>query len=277
MKFRVAAKRIILPLLAVALMLGSCVPNRKLVYLQNDDVKKRDLPVDTIVRKHDLKIAEYTIQPLDLLYIRIESLTAEDYDFISKLYPLSQSGTASATGNQSINGFLVDNKGFIEFPAVGKVEFGGLTVFEAEQRLQTVFAPFLKNPVVRVRLLNFRFTVLGEVTQEGQIISQNTRVTILEAIGMSGGLTDMADRSKVKIVRQAGSESQIFYVNLLDENMLAYENLYVKQNDLIVVPALRQRPYQTYFSSNLGIFLSLASVLLLIGNIVLTLGPGNNP
>lgn len=250
----------------VLLGMSSCVPNRKFVYLQKDDVKSKNIPVDTVLRTYPLKIDEYRIQPLDLLFIRIESLTEEDYDFIAKLYPIGQQG-AMVQNMQMISGFFVDNAGDIEFPIVGKIKFSGLTIFEAQDRLQVLFKPYLKSPVARVRLLNFRFTILGEVSRDAQLLSSNTRVTIMEAIGMAGGLTDLADRTKVKVIRQKGSESEVFYINLLDESLLASDHYYVQQNDVIVVPPLRQRPFRNYFSQNLGVLLSALSLTLLIVNL----------
>ncbi|MGE0772993.1 MAG: polysaccharide biosynthesis/export family protein [Cyclobacteriaceae bacterium] len=214
-----------------------------------------------------MNIREYKIQPLDVLYIRIESLTEDEFNFIAKLYPNQQLGGQNAA-NQLINGFVVDNNGEIEFPVVGKIQFSGLSIFEAQEKLQLIFKQFLKDPVARVRLLNFRFTVLGEVNQERQVVSDNMRVTLMEAIGLAGGLTDLADRANVKIIRQNGSTSGVFYLNLLDESLLASDNYYVQQNDIIVVPALRQRPFRRYFGQNMAIFLSTVSIILLTVNLL---------
>jgi polysaccharide export outer membrane protein len=203
---------------------------------------------------------------LDILSIRIESLTDEEFDFMSKLYPMDQGGGGGGQ-NLLLRGFLVDQEGKIEFPVVGKIRFGGLTVFQAQDSLQMAFKAFLKDPVARVRLLNFRFTVLGEVKGEGQVVSQNTRVTILEAVGLAGGLGELADRANVKIIRQVGDKAEVFYMNLLDENLLMAKNFYIQQNDIIMVPALKQRPFRMYWAQNLSLFVSTVSVILLVINL----------
>lgn len=262
--------RIFRPLVFLVLLLSACVPNRKIVYLQKDDLKKKDVVLDSVVRKHEMQIREYRIQPLDLLSIRFESLTDEDFDFISRLYPnVQQIGGSGGGGGAAlfINGFLVDNNGDLEFPVAGKIKLSGLSLFEAAASIQNVFRPYLKSPVVRVQLLNFRFTVLGEVNLENQVISQNSRVTLMEAIGMAGGLTDLADRSKIKIIRQKGKESEVIYMNLLDENLLSSENYYVHQNDLIVVPALKQRPFRKYWQENITLIVSTLSLIILVVNL----------
>lgn len=250
------------------LLLSSCVPNKNYVYLQKNDVNKKNLPVDSVVREHDLQIKDYRIQPLDLLSIRMESLTDEEFDFFQKLYPTNQMGGGGVQNNLFLTGFLVDNKGEIEFPVVGKVKLSGLSIFQAEDTLKATFKNFLKNPVPRVRLLNFRFTVLGEVNQENTVNSNNTRVTLMEAIGLAGGLTDLADRRNVKIVRQIGSKAEVFYMNLLDEDLLDADQYYIQQNDIIIVPALRQRPFRRYWGQNLALLVSTVSVVLLTINLV---------
>ncbi len=252
------------------LLVSGCVPNKKIVYLQKDDLHKKNLPLDTVVRVHNLSIQEYRIQPLDILAIRIESLTDDEFDFVSKLYPnVQQQGAGGGNAaNQLINSFLVDDNGDIEFPVAGKIHLAGLSLFQATTKLQDAFKAFLKDCVVRVRLQNFRFTVLGEVKLENQIVSLNSRVTIMEAIGLAGGLTDLADRSKVKLVRQRGAQTEVVYLDLLDEHIVESEYFYMQQNDLIVVPALKQRPYRKYWLENVTLIISTLTLVLLTVTLV---------
>jgi polysaccharide biosynthesis/export protein len=235
--------------------------------MQKGDLKAKNLPLDTVVREYTLNIKEYRIQPLDLLFIRIESLTEQDYDFISKLYPVQAGGA----NQQLINGFLVDNQGMIEFPVVGKIKLSGLSLFEAQLRLNEAFKTYLKSPVSRVRLLNFRFTVLGEVNMEKTVISDNTRVTLMEAIGLAGGLTDLANRSTVKIIRQNGNQAQVIYVDLLNEQLLNADHYYVQQNDVIIVAPLKQRPFRKYFTQNASIIASSIATVVSVVVLYLTL------
>src|SRR5687767_3292631 len=112
-------QRILWSLLVLALMLSACVPNKNYVYLQKNDVNKKNLPTDSVVRTYDMQIVEYRIQPLDILSVRLESLTEDEFDFMSKLNPTPQGG-GNAAANPALSGFLVDNIGEIEFPVVGR-------------------------------------------------------------------------------------------------------------------------------------------------------------
>lgn len=250
-------------LLAIVLVLGACVPNKKITYLQEgDELKNRnEIVTETIYREHPMKIQEYQIQPLDILQIRFETITDQEFNFFRMVDPQGGGG-----GNQNVlnNGILVDAEGNVEFPVIGNVKVGGLTVFEAQDTLQVLANRYLKDVVVRMRLLNFRFTVLG-IGGDRVINSANTRVTMMEAIGMAGGLGEMADRSIVKVIRQEGDVSKVFYVNVLEEDFIESEYYYVHQNDIIVVPPLKQRTFRTYWSSNLAIVVSsITSILLLV-------------
>ncbi|MCH8171262.1 MAG: polysaccharide biosynthesis/export family protein, partial [Bacteroidetes bacterium] len=93
-------------------------------------------------------------------------------------FKLKQAGGANVNQFQNpasslVNGYLVDEKGEVEFPVVGKVKVEGLTVFGAQNHIQEIARKYLESPVVEVRLLNFRFTVLGEVKREGEEITGN--------------------------------------------------------------------------------------------------------
>ncbi len=232
------------------------------MYLQKEDVNVKDLPKDTIIRSYDLHKYEYRIQPEDNISVRFESLTPQEYDIFNRNMQ-QQQGQQLNQGNAILIGELVDPLGEITYPVVGKVKVSGLTIYEAQTRLQQLADQYLESPVVKVRLINFRFTVLGEARREGTVILGNNRVNYIEAIGLAGGLTDLADKRNLKLIRQIDGKAQVRYLNLLDENFINSGEYFVHQNDILIVPALRQRPYQTYFGKNLSLIISSLSLLLI--------------
>ena len=246
-----------------AIFLSSCVTNKKYVYLQKEDVNVKDLPKDTMIRSYDLVKYEYRIQPEDNISVRFESLTPQEYDIFNRNMAAQQQNQNLNQGNAILIGELVDPQGEITYPVVGKVKVSGLTVYEAQTRLQQLADQYLESPVVKVRLINFRFTILGEARREGTVVLSNNRVNYIEAIGLAGGLTDLADKRNVKLIRQVEGKAQVRYLNLLDENFINSDEYFVHQNDILIIPALRQRPYQTYFGKNLSLILSSLSLLLI--------------
>ncbi|MBK6264823.1 polysaccharide biosynthesis/export family protein [Marivirga sp. S37H4] len=250
----------------VAFLFSACVGNKRLVYLQKDDLHKKH-PTDTVLREYPLFFDDYRIQPQDILSVQFKSLTDETYD-IFKDFGMGNVGGGGAAGLIGLRGELVDPQGEIVFPVVGKVRVQGMTVFEVQDTLQSIASNYVEDPVVKVRLLNFRFSILGEVNGEGSVSTQNTRTTFMEAIAMAGGLSELADRRNVKIIRQKGNTAEVFYVDLLEEDFLSSDKFYVYQNDIIIVPPLQQRPIRRYYGQNLGLLLSSVSAILLIANII---------
>lgn len=259
-------RRDLILLLMILGLASACVTNQKIVYLQKDDVKKKNLPVDSVMRRYDLQKFDYKIQPNDVLNLRFGSLTDDKFDFLNKMQ--QDNGTSGGGGAQgagyAINGFLVDIDGNISFPVVGNVKVSGLNIFEIQSKLQALANQYLESPSVRVRLVNFRFTLLGEVNTEGTTLVFNNRVTLFEAIALGGGFTDLADRSKVKLVRTRGGKVEVAYLNLLTEDFINSPYYFMNQSDILIVPPLRQRPFRKYFSQNVGIVIGAISLVLVI-------------
>lgn len=249
-------------LFVLALLITSCVTNKKYVLLQKDDVNVKDLPKDSMVRSYALQNYEYRIQPEDNISVKFESLTPEEYDIFNRSFDQQQNQNLNQ-GNAILMGELVDPQGEITYPVIGKVKVAGLTVYEAQTKLQQIADQYLESPVVKVRLINFRFTILGEAKKEGTVVLANNRVNYIEAIGLAGGLTDLADKKNVKLIRQIDGKTEVRYLNLLDENFITSPEYFVHQNDILIVPALKQRPYQIYFGKNLALLISSLSLLLL--------------
>lgn len=258
--------RILLFFAGALILLSSCVTNKKFVYLQEDDVNpaKDQLPKDTVVREYAIEPYDYKIQSNDLLSVQFESLSPKEVDFLRMGAQQGSTNANLTQANALLIGELVDAQGKIAFPYVGNVNVAGLTVFQIQDTLQRIANQYLESPVVKVRLINYRITMLGEVNKEGSITLPNNRVSMLEAIGLAGGLTDLADKANLKLIRQVDGKTIIVYLNLLDENFINSPYYYVHQNDVLIAGALKQRPYRKYFGQNLALVVSSFSLLLLV-------------
>jgi len=256
----------ILVCFGLVLVLSSCVENRKYVLLQKNDLNRDGKRADSVaVREYDLTGFDYKVQPHDNLSIRFESLSPEEFDFLTKTQGQNiMTNPASAF----LYGELVDDNGEINYPVIGKVAVAGLSIFQIQSKLQELAVQFLQSPKVIVRLYNFRATVLGEVFHEGVVSLTNNRVSLLETIGLAGGLGELADRANVKLIRTNNGHAKVYYINLLDEKFMTSPLYYTHQNDIIIVPPLRQRAFRRYFGPNLALIVSSVTLLLLAYNIV---------
>lgn len=255
--------------LGAILLLSGCISNRKVTLLQKNDLNVVGLPKDTTVRTYELETFNYRIQPNDVLSVRLNSLTTKDFDFFSSYSPQQTNAYLNTTtGSAQLIGELVDEEGDIPFPVIGRFKVSGLTVFQIQDSLQRIAERYFESPIVKVRLINYRITVLGEVKREGSIVLGNNRVSMLEALGLAGGLGELADRANIKLIRQHGSETEVKYLDLLDENFMNSPYYYVYQNDVLIVPPLKQRPFRLYAGQNLALFVSTVSVILLTLNLL---------
>ncbi|MEQ8882468.1 MAG: hypothetical protein RLQ12_22690, partial [Cyclobacteriaceae bacterium] len=154
---------------------------------------------------------------------------------------------------------------------LGQVELAGLTLPEAELKVKSMLEGYLETPMVRIQLLNYHFTIVGEVQNEGRYTSFDPEVTIFDAITLAGNLTEYADRANLKIVRQEDGESKVIYVNMLDERTLSAENYFLKRGDLIVVAPLKARTANLYTLPNVNRTFGIASAVLSLAAFIITL------
>jgi polysaccharide export outer membrane protein len=245
--------------------MASCVTNKKTQYLQKEDVNREPSQSDSLVRKYETFGGSYKIQPNDILHIQVKSITDPNYNFfeLNNDQPTQNMNTTAA----ALNGHLVDPSGKIDFPVVGKVHVAGLTIIEVQDEVKKIAARFIRDPVVNARIVNFRFSVLGEVMKEVTVTTLNNDVTLFEAISLAGGLTELADRANIKLIRYTNGTSEVRYLNLLEEEFLESDNIFIHQRDVLVVPPLRQKPFKTNFGPNLALILASLSTILLTINL----------
>lgn len=257
-------KKISILLCAITLMaismITSCVPQRKMLYLQNEITMNDSLFMS--MEYPNEKHFDYKVQPGDNLFIRIASLD----DKSSSLFNITnQAATTSSTfssGNPSIylNGYIVDETGNIEVPIVGKVQVKDMTINEIQSKLQKSVDEYLKQTIVYVKLGLFNLTILGEVAKPGQYQIYQSDINIFQAIALAGNATDYANKSSVKIIHQTPNGSQIVKVNLNDASILSSPEYYLKPNDIIYIEPLKMKQYG-FTSVPYGTIISAISLL----------------
>ncbi|WP_111307088.1 polysaccharide biosynthesis/export family protein [Confluentibacter sediminis] len=213
-------KKELIVLLCFSFILSSCVSKKEVVYFQN--AKNFETMVDTETFKAKLKIG-------DILSIYVSTINPQDavpYNIVI------QSGSMG-----SLIDYLIDVDGNIDYPILGKVKLVGLTVEEAKELFKKKFSEgqLLKDPVIIIRVLNFRVTVAGEVRSPGVYPVSGERVSILEALGLAGDLTIKGRRDNVLVVRDFNGTKTYTRVDLTNKEVFNSPVFYLTQNDYIYV------------------------------------------
>jgi len=281
----------------------SCVSNKQLVFLQDSDMENADIDVDTVVNQYDPKTFEYRLKPEDIISLKVGSVTPSEFDFIEEyeqqlgiIRKLNQYSQGAGSGqnqgggnlnqlrnlnlnqNQRVasgflpNGFILDKQGALELPKIGRVSLLDLTLDQAEEKVENLLEGYFESPIVRIQLLSFHFTILGEVNNAGRYTSFDPQTSIIDAIAIGGNLSELADRSRIKIVRKDDNgQFQTIYVNLLNEKLLASDYYYIKAEDMIIVSPLKAREFQRYTLPRVGTILGFVSSALTVAILVITL------
>jgi len=178
---------------------------------------------------------EPTIKPGDILNITVMSLSQET-NLIMNSPIINQSNTMpDKTLTQSTPGFLVDNKGNIQIPLIGEIKVSDLTTSEIQKLLTKEAEKYVASPSISVRFSNFKITILGDVARPGVYPVPNERITLMEALGLSGDLTVYGLRKGVKLIREVNGKNQIFYIDLTSKDVLNSPYMYLQPNDVIYV------------------------------------------
>jgi polysaccharide export outer membrane protein len=234
----------------------SCSSSKKLAYFRNlDETAELRAPIG--------KIEEPEIQPNDLLSITVSSLNPEsNILFNNGVLAAAGGGAQVADPTRTNEGYLVDKNGNINFPVVGSIALGGLTKTQANEKITTALKSFVKNPIVNIRFLNFKITVIGEVTRPSSFNIVSERINILEALSLAGDMTPYGKRENVLIIREKDGVRTTSRVNLADKSTLTSPVFYLHQNDIVYVEPSSGRALQASTQSfYLPVFLTAISVL----------------
>nr|WP_294936562.1 polysaccharide biosynthesis/export family protein [uncultured Flavobacterium sp.] len=228
-------------LLIIGLSAVSCIPNKDLVYLQNNPQDTLSVAVNPVVNK------PYRVQVNDILNIKIKAL---DQKLVEMFNPSEVQGAQAQSEQGSyFNGFSVDDHGNIRIPILGEVNVLGFTLDEIRVKIEKQLLDdyFRKeaNIFVTVKLAGLRYTVNGEIGSAGTKVLYQDRVTIMEAIANAGDITMVGNRKDVTIIRQYPHGTEIHSINLTDKKAMQSPYYYIQPNDYIYVKPLKQKSWGT--------------------------------
>ena len=257
---------------ALTLAVCSCAPRQEINYMTD---------IENIALDNSIKNSRSTLQPGDQLIITV---TAKDMDVVK---PFNQNYSSSTTITQystpssnnlpqqvPVSGptYIVDTDSNITFPQIGMVSTKEENIESMKIKLIALISEYVKNPVVDVKLVNFKVSVLGEVNRPGTYVIPDGGTTLLGALGLAGDSTPFGVRSNVLIVRNIDGQITKGRVDLSSAQFINSPYYYLKQNDIVYVQPNANREKIARVDPNTGLYISVASVIasLVIGVLALT-------
>lgn len=259
-------------LTTLLLILGSCASTKKVPYM----VDAETIPQEAL--KQIEKSTDPTVRPGDLLEITVTSINLDavrPFNRLSYITDIAGTSTNTTNDNNRSTYYIVDEKGNIEFPIIGKLHIGGMTKDDIQELITSKICPkyLTDKPGVDVRFKNFKVTVSGEVRNPGVYTSANERLTIMEALAMAGDLNITGLRDNVMLIRtEADGTRTVHRLDLNDKSVLISPYYNLQQNDVIYVQpnASKARsswqipPALTLTLSSIGTLISIATLIVTI-------------
>ena len=256
-------------LLLLPFLLTACQSYKKVPYFQNVEVVNE--------AEQQEKLYDAKIMPKDLLTI-VVSCTNPELAIPFNLTVASNAGIAVSTSSYVttqpvLQPYLVDNDGNINFPVLGELKLGGLTKREAERLIIDRLKPYMKEtPIVTVRMVNYKISVIGEVTRPGTFTISNEKVNLLEALAMAGDMTVYGLRDNVKLIREdANGKQQIVTLDLNKAETILSPYYWLQQNDIIYVTPNKAKARNSDVGNSTSLWFSATSILVSIVSLLVNI------
>ncbi|MBR0263240.1 MAG: polysaccharide biosynthesis/export family protein [Prevotella sp.] len=249
------------------LLLSACTSPKNVAYIQNSG---------TFAADSSAFLYEAHIMPKDVLTITVNTVNPE----ISAPFNLMVSPTLgnASTGSQTVSStralqtYLVSNDGTISFPVLGTLKVGGLSKAECEKLIHDRILRYLngkEDPVVTVRMANYKISVLGEVARPGMFTVNNEEINIFEALALAGDLTIYGVRDRVKLIRKdADGKRQIYTMNLNDANIITSPCYYLQQNDVVYVEPNKVKARNSSVGQTTSLWLTSTSIMISVASLL---------
>ena len=165
--------------------------------------------------------------------------------------------------NPYLYGYLIKDDGKLELPSFGHVQASGYTLRELESIIKNIAVSYFDEPVVKINIINFDVTVLGEVQNPGTFQINNPDLNLLYALSLANDITEFGNRKRVKVIRKNDDISRVFYVDLTDHKMLNSEDYMLQPKDIIYVEPLKKKFFAFKSVTNF-VSLSISAITLFL-------------
>jgi polysaccharide export outer membrane protein len=244
-------------------LLYSCRSSKDLIYL-------KDASPEKVIQ---VQVNEYRLKPGDILYVSIKSINPEVNSLFDPESGMDGGQSYSGYGytkfttpsSAYLYGFEVDNSGKIKIPILGEIKVSGLSLGQSEVEIQHKADEYLKEAIIKVKLLNFKITVSGEVRNPGIYYNYNNSITIIEALAMANGNTDFASIKDIMVIRRFPEGDKSYLLDLRSKKIYLSDAFYLQPNDYIFVQPDKYKNFQLNSQAYSLVFSSVSILLAVLG------------
>ncbi|MCF6296974.1 MAG: polysaccharide biosynthesis/export family protein [Flavobacteriaceae bacterium] len=251
-------------IILITVLMASCASREEVVYFNGINGSNNSIGLDSYSPTYHID---------DELIIIINALDPEAARPFNLTAIAFSDNTLDGRGRERIQTYIVDFEGNVDFPVLGKIKLSGLNRQQATKLIENKLVDYLKAPIVSIKTVNYKVTVLGEVSRPGTYTATNERITLLEAIAMAGDLTIYGQRENVLVIQDYDGKKTYTRVNLKSNELFSSPVYYLSQNDVIYVEPNKTRAKASSIGAGTGVVFSalglLVSVITLVSIIVL--------
>ena len=251
-------KKLFLYLFSLSLF-TSCVKYKDMTLLNGEIDNKRI----NSSQSYDIKFEKN-----DILEILLISENTEATELFNSKVESRKSIVSYISGVAASGGFLINSQGTIELPYIGEIKAAGLTRNEFVDQLTEKLSEYIIDPIIKVNLLNFKVTIIGEVSKPGAYNIPNEKIDLIQAIAIAGSFTNYSKKNEIHLIREINGERIESIINLNDKSVFNSPSFFLKQNDIIYVPQLKSKTFSVNNQIILP-FVSFASLILTAINLII--------
>jgi len=247
----------LIKIIGIILLFNSCAFKKNYIYFNSSSLNEESsFNYDPILKTGDiLSINIFSSIPESTLPFNLPSTN-------SNVRPSYSNGIAASPG------YLINQNGLIDLPIIGQLKIVNLTTSETSEIIKEKLKVFITDPIVSVKIENFKITVLGEVKSPGTFQIPNERITLLEALGLAGDLTIMAQRKDILVVRDIDGLKTEYQIDLTTKEIFNSPAYYLSQNDVVYIKPNQAKINSSTVSSSYGMFISVVSLLITTINVL---------
>lgn len=249
---------------------ASCTAHKQIGYLKDIETLTTE-QMDAAAKPSEVRFV-----PGDMMTIVVNT-TDPNASKVFNLVVSKPGANADPTmisSQEALQSYLVTKDGTIDFPVLGRLKVAGKTKAEVEEMIKSKIYPeyITEEPIITIRLTNFKVSVMGEVTNPGVLTFENEQANLLEALTMAGDLTIYGRRDNVLVIRQdAAGKKTIYRLNLQDKEILLSDAFQLQQNDVIYVEPNKSKGNTSRITSNETIWFSVLGSLMSIATLIITI------